>query len=194
MSDKVFLVAGLGNIGPEYARTRHNIGFMVLDAWARASNTVFESARYGSVCVLSVKGRRFYLLKPSTYMNLSGNAVRYWLNELDIPASQLMVICDDLNIPFGTLRMRSKGSNGGHNGLRNIEELIQTQEYARLRVGVGREFSQGGQVDFVLGSFSDEQNSEIPALCEKAIDGIKEWAFAGINRAMTLTNSKLIGK
>lgn len=191
MSDKEFLIVGLGNIGAEYARTRHNIGFMVLDAWAEASGAVFETGRYGDRTTISIKGRRFHLLKPSTYMNLSGNAVRYWLKELDIPVSQLMVICDDLNLPFGTLRMRPKGSNGGHNGLRNIEELIETQDYARLRVGVGHEFSEGRQVDFVLGSFSEEQQKEIPQLCERAVSGIRDWAFVGINRAMTAINTKV---
>lgn len=190
MSDKEFLIAGLGNIGAEYALTRHNIGFMVLDAWAAAAGVVFETGRYGDRAVISIKGRKFHLLKPSTYMNLSGNAVRYWLRELDLPVSQLMVICDDLNLPFGSLRMRPKGSNGGHNGLRNIEELICTQDYARLRIGVGHQFSQGQQVDFVLGQFSPEQQKDIPQLCERAIGGIRDWAFVGINRAMTAVNTK----
>lgn len=190
MSEKDFLVVGLGNIGPEYADTRHNIGFMVLDAWAQASNAVFAPGRYGDMCTISIKGRKFHLLKPSTYMNLSGNAVRYWLQELDLDPSHLMIICDDLNLPFGTLRMRAKGSNGGHNGLRNIEELIYTQEYARLRVGVGHDFAEGGQVNFVLGKFDDEQKKIIPELCTKSINGIKDWAFIGIGKAMTAINTK----
>ena len=149
-----YLVVGLGNIGAEYANTRHNMGFMVLDAWAQASNIIFESGRYGSTAVVSFKGRKFYLLKPSTYMNLSGKAVRYWMNELKIQPENLMVISDDLNIPFGTLRLRKNGSAGGHNGLTNINELIGTQEYARIRVGIGNEFGRGQQVDYVLGALS----------------------------------------
>ena len=134
MSEKSFLVAGLGNIGAEYAGTRHNIGFMILDAWAQASNIVFETKRYGDIGETSVKGRKFYLLKPSTYMNLSGNAVRYWMNQLETPIENVMVICDDLNLPFGTTRLRASGSDGGHNGLKNIQEMIGTQEFARIRI------------------------------------------------------------
>ncbi len=180
----------MGNIGPEYAQTRHNVGFMVLDAWAQASNAVFSTGRYGDMLTLGIKGRTFHLLKPSTYMNLSGNAVRYWMNKLEIPLENLVVICDDLNLPFGTTRMRGKGSDGGHNGLKNICELLQTTEYARIRIGVGHEFSQGGQIDFVLGNFSEEQKTELENICKKCISGIKDWAFLGINRAMTALNSK----
>ena len=190
MSEKEFLVVGLGNIGPEYAQTRHNVGFMVLDAWAQASNALFCTGRYGDLLDISIKGRTFHLLKPSTYMNLSGNAVRYWMNKLEIPLENLVVICDDLNLPFGTVRMRAKGSDGGHNGLKNINELMETQEYARIRIGVGHEFSQGGQVDFVLGNFSEEQKSELETICKKCISGIRDWAFMGIGRAMTALNSK----
>ena len=142
-----YLVVGLGNIGAEYANTRHNMGFMVLDAWAQASNISFESGRYGSTATISFKGRKFTLLKPSTYMNLSGKAVRYWMNELKVPVENIMVISDDLNIPFGTLRMRKNGSAGGHNGLTNITELLGTQDYCRIRVGIGNDFGRGHQVD-----------------------------------------------
>ena len=152
-----YLVVGLGNIGAEYANTRHNMGFMVLDAWAQASNIVFESGRYGYTATVSFKGRKFTLLKPTTYMNLSGKAVRYWMNELKIPVEQLMVISDDLNIPFGTLRLRKNGSAGGHNGLTNINELIGTQDYARIRVGIGNDFGRGQQIGYVLGELSDEE-------------------------------------
>jgi len=183
-------VTGLGNIGAEYAATRHNIGFMILDAWAQASNVVFTTDRYGDVATIKLKGREFHLLKPSTYMNLSGNAVRYWLQRLDIPVSNLAVICDDLNLPFGTIRMRKAGSNGGHNGLRNIEELLQTREYTRIRVGVGHEFEQGRQVDFVLGAFSPEQSRQIPDMADRIVGGIKTWAFVGADKAMTQLNSK----
>lgn len=163
---------------------------MVLDAWAQASNILFSTDRYGDRADISIKGRTFHLLKPSTYMNLSGNAVRYWMQKLDIPTEQLIIICDDLNLPFGTLRMRAKGSDGGHNGLKNINALIETQEYARIRVGVGHEFAQGGQIDFVLGSFTDEQKPELEEICNKAVSGIKDWAFIGIGKAMNNLNSK----
>ena len=185
-----YLIAGLGNIGQEYSDTRHNAGFMVLDAWAQASNVVFTTDRYGDVATIKLKGREFYLLKPSTYMNLSGNAVRYWLQKLDIPISNLAVICDDLNLPFGTIRMRKAGSNGGHNGLRNIEELLQTREYTRIRIGVGHEFEKGRQVDFVLGAFSPEQSRQIPDMADRIVSGIKTWAFVGADKAMTQLNSK----
>ena len=185
-----YLIVGLGNIGVEYANTRHNMGFMVLDAWAQASNIVFESGRYGSTASISFKGRKFYLLKPSTYMNLSGKAVRYWMNELDIPLENLMVISDDLNIPFGTLRLRKGGSAGGHNGLSNINELIGTQDYARIRVGIGNDFGRGHQVDFVLGELSDEQKKQMEEISKRAIAGIKAWALMGADRAMNIVNTR----
>ena len=185
-----YLIVGLGNIGVEYANTRHNMGFMVLDAWAQASNIVFESGRYGSTASISFKGRKFCLLKPSTYMNLSGKAVRYWMNELDIPLENLMVISDDLNIPFGTLRLRKGGSAGGHNGLSNINELIGTQDYARIRVGIGNDFGRGHQVDFVLGELSDEQKKQMEEISKRAIEGIKAWALMGADRAMNIVNTR----
>ena len=190
VADKCYLVVGLGNIGAEYADTRHNIGFMILDAWAQASNVVFEPGRYGDMAVVHDKGREFHLLKPSTYMNLSGNAVRYWLQKLDLPMDHLLVICDDINLPFGTLRLRRSGSNGGHNGLGNIEEILETREWARLRIGVGHDFAQGQQVDFVLGPFSEEQRAEIPEIAKKIIGGIRTWCFVGIEKAMTQLNTK----
>ena len=185
-----YLIVGLGNIGVEYANTRYNMGFMVFDAWAQASNIVFESGRYGSTASISFKGRKFYLLKPSTYMNLSGKAVRYWMNELDIPVENLMVISDDLNIPFGTLRLRKGGSAGGHNGLSNINELIGTQDYARIRVGIGNDFGRGHQVDFVLGELSDEQKKQMEEISKRAIEGIKAWALMGADRAMNIVNTR----
>ena len=185
-----YLVGGLGKIGAEYANTRHNMGFMVLDAWAQESNNIFESGRYGSTAVVSFKGRKFYLLKPSTYMNLSGKAVRYWMNELKIQPENLMVISDDLNIPFGTLRLRKNGSAGGHNGLTNINELIGTQEYARIRVGIGNEFGRGQQVDYVLGALSKEEMEEMPSVCKRVSDGVKAWATIGPDRAMNTVNTK----
>ncbi|MGM9736553.1 MAG: aminoacyl-tRNA hydrolase [Candidatus Cryptobacteroides sp.] len=185
-----YLIVGLGNIGVEYAKTRHNMGFMVLDAWAQASNIVFESGRYGSTASVSFKGRKFFLLKPSTYMNLSGKAVRYWMNELDIPVENLLVISDDLNLPFGTLRLRKGGSAGGHNGLTNINELIGTQEYARIRVGIGNEFGRGHQIDFVLGELSQEQIKQMEEISARAIEGVKTWALMGADRAMNVINTR----
>ncbi len=185
-----YLIVGLGNIGAEYANTRHNMGFMVLDAWAQASNIVFESGRYGSTATVSFKGGKFTLLKPTPYMNLSGKAVRYWLNELKIQPENLLVISDDLNIPFGTLRLRKNGSAGGHNGLSNITELLGTQEYARIRVGIGNEFGRGQQVDYVLGDISEEEKEQLPELCKRVIEGVKSWATVGPDRAMNVVNTR----
>ena len=185
-----FLVAGLGNIGAEYSDTRHNMGFMVLDAWAKASNTVFRTERYGSIAEIQLKGRKFTLLKPSTYMNLSGKAVRYWMSELKLPIEKLIVISDDLNLPFGTLRMRKNGSAGGHNGLANITELLGSQDYARIRVGIGNNFSRGGQIDFVLGTLDEEEMKQMPGICDKVIEGIKAFATIGPDRAMNTFNTK----
>ena len=186
----VFLVAGLGNIGAEYANTRHNMGFMVLDAWVQASNAVFETSRYASKAEISFKGRKFILIKPSTYMNLSGKAVRYWMNETKVPLENLIVISDDLNLPFGTLRLRKGGSAGGHNGLTNITEMLGTQDYARIRVGIGNDFSRGGQIDFVLGELSSDEAAQMPQICERVIEGIKAFATIGPDRAMNVVNTK----
>ena len=157
MSEKTYLVVGLGNIGAEYATTRHNIGFIILDAWAQASNISFTPDRYGDIALIKDKGRKFYLLKPSTYMNLSGNAVRYWIQKLDIDIQSTIIICDDVNLPFETIRMRKAGSDGGHNGLKNICDLLETSSYPRIRVGVGHDYEQGRQIEYVLGSFSEEE-------------------------------------
>ena len=185
-----YLIVGLGNIGVEYANTRHNMGFMVLDAWAQASNIVFDSGRYGYTATVSFKGRKFTLLKPSTYMNLSGKAVRYWMNELKIQPENLLVISDDLNIPFGTLRLRKNGSAGGHNGLTNINELIGTQDYARIRVGIGNDFGRGQQIGYVLGELSEDEIKEMPEICKRVIDGVKAWATIGADRAMNVVNTR----
>ena len=185
-----YLIVGLGNIGSEYASTRHNMGFMVLDAFAKASNVSFSTQRYGDIAETSFKGRHFTLLKPSTYMNLSGNAVRYWLGKLNLPIENLVVICDDLNLPFGTIRMKKRGSSGGHNGLENIEYLLGTDEYCRIRIGIGNDFSRGGQIDFVLGNLSEEESAEIPALCDKVIAGIRTLSVLGPERAMNELNTK----
>ena len=190
MAGESYLVVGLGNIGPEYSKTRHNMGFTVLDAWSQASNTAFNTMRYGDVAEIHLKGRTVYLLKPSTYMNLSGNAVRYYLQKLPIPTDRLLVICDDINLPFGKLRMRKNGSDGGHNGLKNIAECLETENYARIRMGVGHEFSTGAQADYVLGNLSEEEMKEMDNLSEKVIQGVKDWIFVGADRAMNVLNAK----
>lgn len=190
MAGESYLIAGLGNIGPEYSETRHNMGFMVLDAWAQASDTCFNTMRYGDVAELHIKGRTLYLLKPSTYMNLSGNAIRYYLQKLPIPTDRLIVICDDINLPFGSLRMRKNGSDGGHNGLKNIAQCIETEQYCRIRMGVGHDFGNGGQVDYVLGKLSSEEQEEMPELCKKVIQGVTDWVFLGPDKAMNGLNIK----
>ncbi|MGN1263164.1 MAG: aminoacyl-tRNA hydrolase, partial [Prevotella sp.] len=151
-----YLIVGLGNVGTEYDNTRHNTGFMVLDAFAKASNIVFDDRRYGFVAETSVKGRRITLLKPSTYMNLSGNAVRYWMNKENIPLEHLLVIVDDLSLPLGALRLKPSGSNGGHNGLGHIQSVLGTDRYCRLRVGIGNDFPRGMQIEWVLGKYDAE--------------------------------------
>jgi len=185
-----YLVAGLGNIGAEYASTRHNMGFMVLDAWAKASNAVFSTKRYGDIAEVSFKGRKFTLLKPSTYMNLSGNAVRYWMEKLKLPMENLVVVCDDLNLPLGTIRMRKNGSDGGHNGLKDIQECLGSTEFTRIRVGIGNDFSRGGQVDYVIGRMSEEEMKAVPEICDKVIEGIKNFATIGPDRAMNILNTR----
>lgn len=185
-----YLIVGLGNIGREYEYTRHNIGFRVLDALAKASNIVFADKRYGFVAELKVKGRTLILLKPSTYMNLSGNAVRYWLNQEKIPIENLLVVVDDLALPFGALRLKGKGSNAGHNGLGNIQSVLNTQEYARLRFGIGSDFSRGRQVDYVLDNFSDEEEDTLPAKLDTCSEIIKSFCLAGIQNTMNQYNNK----
>ncbi len=185
-----YLVVGLGNIGNEYAETRHNIGFKVLDALAEASNISFSSSRYGDVATLKHKGRTIILLKPSTYMNLSGKAVRYWLEAEKIPQEKLLVISDDIAIPFGTLRMRQKGSAGGHNGLKNITELLGNDLYARIRFGVGGEFARGFQIDYVLGEWSEEERKALPERLEMFGKAILSFALAGVPLTMNTFNNK----
>ena len=156
-----YLVVGLGNIGDEYAATRHNIGFRVLDAFAKASNAVFSTQRYGDVAQVRVKNKILVLLKPSTYMNLSGNAVAYWMQKENIPIENVFVIVDDLSLPVGAIRIRPKGSDAGHNGLKNIALMLKTENYTRLKFGIGNDFPRGMQVEYVLGTFSDEDNKII---------------------------------
>lgn len=185
-----FLIVGLGNIGSEYAQTRHNIGFRVLDALAKASNLVFEDKRYGAVTTLKVKNQTLTLLKPSTYMNLSGNAVRYWMNEKKIPLENILVVVDDLSLPFGQLRMRPGGSEAGHNGLKHISSVLGTQQYARLRFGIGNDFPRGGQVDFVLGEFTNEDLKTMDERLELAGEMVKSFALSGIQFTMNHFNKK----
>ena len=185
-----YLIVGLGNIGVEYANTRHNMGFMVLDAWAQASNIVFESGRYGYTATVSFKGRKFILLKPSTYMNLSGNAVRYWMQQEKIPLENVLIVVDDLALPFGALRLKPKGSDAGHNGLKHIATTLGTQEYARLRFGIGNDFPRGRQVDFVLGQFSEEDMKSMPDRVAVAVEIIKSFCLAGMAITMNQFNKK----
>lgn len=188
--DMQYLIVGLGNIGDEYAETRHNIGFRVLDALATASNLVFEDRRYGFVTNLRVKNKRLLLLKPSTYMNASGNAVRYWMQKEKIPVERVLIVVDDLALPFGALRLRPGGSEAGHNGLRSITQCLGTQQYARLRFGIGNDFPRGGQVDFVLGKFGPEDLSAMPERVEMAGEIVKSFALSGIDFTMNHYNKK----
>lgn len=185
-----YLVVGLGNIGNEYHNTRHNIGFKVLDALAEASNIVFEDKRYGAVVNYKFKGRTFVLLKPNTYVNLSGKAVNYWLQKEKIPVENLLVVVDDLALPYGTLRLRPKGSDAGHNGLKNINAVLGHQNYARLRFGIGNEFGRGQQVDYVLGKWSDEENEQMSELQDKCVNIVKGFGTIGLARTMNQYNTK----
>lgn len=185
-----YLIVGLGNIGAEYAETRHNIGFKVLDALAGASDTFFTTGRYGDRAVLRHKGHSLLLLKPSTYMNLSGKAVRYWMDAEHIAPENLLVVSDDIALPFGTLRLRPKGSAGGHNGLKNIVELLGTEEFARMRFGVGGDFPRGHQVDYVLGEWTEEERAALPERLKLFGDAILSFATVGLERTMNLFNKK----
>ena len=187
-----YLIVGLGNIGSEYQGTRHNIGFSVLDAFAEASNTSFSTQRYGDVAEVRVKNQQLILLKPSTYMNLSGDAVRYWKQKENIPLENILVVVDDIALPFGAIRIKGKGSDGGHNGLKHINQMLQTQNYARLRFGVGNDFPQGGQVDYVLGHFDAEQRAAMPERLKVAVDAIKAFCLSGLTFAMNNYNNKCL--
>ncbi len=190
---KKFLIVGLGNIGVEYHGTRHNIGFDVLDTLAEKFDCKFETQRLGNVTSFRYKGRTFVLLKPTTYMNLSGKAVKYWMTQEKIPLENVLVICDDLNIDFGTIRIKAKGSDGGHNGLKDINATLQTQSYARFRFGIGADFSKGRQVNFVLGKWTDEEQRFLPEYLDKSAEAVVSFGTAGINNTMNSFNG-LIGK
>ncbi|MFC0875892.1 aminoacyl-tRNA hydrolase [Saccharicrinis sp. FJH2] len=185
-----YLIVGLGNIGPKYENTRHNIGFDILDALAKASNVVFENKRYGDVTTLKFKGRTLILLKPSTYVNLSGKAVRYWMQQENIDIKNVLIALDDIALPFGTLRIRSKGGDAGHNGLKNIQEILGHTNYTRLRFGIGDDYSKGQQIDFVLGKWSDEELKTVEEKKEVAAEAIKSFATIGVERTMNLFNKK----
>jgi len=185
-----YLVVGLGNIGVEYAHTRHNIGFDILDALAGVSNISFKDKRYGFIAEYKYRARTYWLLKPSTYVNLSGNAVRYWLNKLKLPMENMLVVVDDIALPYGSLRLRAKGGDAGHNGLAHIQTIMGTAAYARLRFGIGDEFHPGQQVDYVLGDWTEEQKKALPERMEMAGEIIKSFGVIGLQRTMNMYNNK----
>ncbi|MCX7862717.1 MAG: aminoacyl-tRNA hydrolase [Bacteroidales bacterium] len=183
-----YLIAGLGNPGIKYQQTRHNIGFIVLEAWAKASNVLFNVNRYAEIAEISIKSHRIFLIKPTTYMNLSGNAVRYWLQKENILLENMLVVVDDIALPFGTIRIRPKGSNGGHNGLAHIDEVLQTNEYARLRFGIGNNYPHGKQADYVLSPFTDDELKILPYYTQRCIQAIEAFILTGIDRCMNEYN------
>ena len=188
LMSKKFLIVGLGNIGAEYVRTRHNIGFKVLNHLAKQNEIEFETRKLGALATYKLKGRTFLLLKPNTFMNLSGKAVKYWLDKENIPLENLLVITDDLNLPFGTLRLKTKGSNGGHNGLKDIQDKLNTINYNRLRFGISNEFSKGRQVDYVLGEWTDEESEKLDKRLEQASKMLISFALSGVNHTMNQFN------
>lgn len=185
-----YLIVGLGNIGDEYRDTRHNIGFRILDAFAEASNISFKTERYGDIAEMRLKNKLLVLLKPSTYMNLSGNAVRYWQQKENIPLENILVVVDDLALPFGAIRIKPSGSDAGHNGLKNIAQMLGTQNYARLRFGIGNDFPRGCQIDYVLGHFTLDQRQQMPVRVDVAVDAIKDYVLQGLQKAMCDYNNK----
>lgn len=185
-----YLIVGLGNIGQEYQGTRHNIGFRILDAFAEASNISFSTDRYGDVGTGRIKNQQVVLLKPSTYMNLSGNAVRYWKNKENIDIDHILVLVDDIALPFGAIRIKPGGSDAGHNGLKNIAQMLGTQSYARLRFGIGNDFPKGCQIDYVLGHFTLDERQKLPMRVDVAVDAIGTFVLAGIQTAMCDFNNK----
>ncbi|MEW2921022.1 MULTISPECIES: aminoacyl-tRNA hydrolase [Flavobacteriaceae] len=185
---KKFLVVGLGNIGAEYEETRHNIGFKVLDFLAEEENLTFESAKLGAVATFKHKGRSVLCLKPSTYMNLSGKAVNYWMEKESIALDNVLIITDDINLPFGTIRLKTKGSDGGHNGLKDIQNTLQTAQYPRFRFGIGAEFGKGKQVDYVLGKWNEDEAAALPERLKKSTALIRSFVFAGVKNTMNQFN------
>lgn len=185
-----YLIVGLGNIGDEYRDTRHNIGFTVLDALAKASNTSFKTERYGDVALMRVKNRQLLLLKPSTYMNLSGNAVRYWKEREGVDLEHILIVVDDIALPFGAIRLKARGSDAGHNGLKNIAAMLGTDAYPRLRFGVGNDFPRGCQIDYVLGAFPPEEREALQARVDVACEAIRTFCLEGLGAAMCKFNNK----
>jgi len=185
-----YLIVGLGNIGEGYKDTRHNIGFTVLDAMAMSSNIFFTDRRYGDVCNIRYKGRELILLKPSTYMNLSGNAVNYWLKKENIPVENMLVIVDDIALPLGSIRMRPKGRDGGHNGLAHITSILSSNEYPRIRIGIGNGFRKGSQIDFVLGKWDPDERKFMEERILVVIDMIRSFVYAGLELTMTAFNKE----
>ncbi|NNG10069.1 MAG: aminoacyl-tRNA hydrolase [Arenibacter sp.] len=185
---KKFLIVGLGNIGAEYAETRHNIGLKVLDSLAQQEDFTFETAKLGDLATFKVKGRSILCLKPSTYMNRSGKALKYWMDKENIPLENVLVITDDINLPFGTLRLKTKGSDGGHNGLKDIQQILQTTKYNRLRFGVGADFGKGKQIDYVLGEWNEAERDALPERFKKTDELVRSFVLAGVNRTMNQFN------
>lgn len=185
---KKFLIVGLGNIGVEYAETRHNIGFKILNAFAKKEEFSFTSARLGYIATFKVKGRSILFLKPSTYMNLSGKALKYWMDKEKVPLENILVITDDINLPFGTLRLKTKGSDGGHNGLKDIQNVLQTNQYNRFRFGVGADFGKGRQVDYVLGEWNETEIEQLNERLEKSIELIRSFVLSGVKNTMNMFN------
>jgi PTH1 family peptidyl-tRNA hydrolase len=187
---KKFLIVGLGNIGETYANTRHNVGFKILDYFASQESLTFETQKLGDVTTYKLKGRTFIFLKPSTFMNLSGKAIVYWMTKENIPLENLLIVTDDLNLPFGSIRIKTKGSDGGHNGLKDIQEKLNTVAYNRFRFGISDAFNKGQQVDYVLGEWTDEENLKLKERLDKSVEIIKSFALAGINITMNTFNGK----
>lgn len=187
---KKFLIVGLGNIGEKYKNTRHNIGFKILDHLAKKEDLTFETQKLGDLTTYKFKGRTFILLKPNTYMNLSGKAVQYWLNKENIGLDNLLIITDDLNLPFGSIRLKTKGSDGGHNGLKDIQDKLNSSNYNRFRFGISDEFNKGSQVDYVLGEWDNNENIQLPERLDIAVELIKSFGTAGINNTMNSFNGK----
>lgn len=187
---KKFLIVGLGNIGAEYANTRHNIGFKILDYFAKKESISFQTAKLGDIAEFKIKGRTILLLKPNTFMNLSGKAVKYWMEKENIEKENILVITDDLNLSFGTIRIKTKGSDGGHNGLKSIQSLLNTTEYPRFRFGISDQFKKGQQVDYVLGEWNEEEKTKLPERLEKSAEIIQSFALAGLNNTMNEFNGK----
>jgi PTH1 family peptidyl-tRNA hydrolase len=187
---KKFLIVGLGNIGEKYENTRHNIGFKILDYFANQEALTFQTQKLGDIATYKFKGRTFMLLKPSTYMNLSGKAVQYWLTKEKIPLENLLVITDDLNLPFGSIRLKTKGSDGGHNGLKDIQEKLNTTGYNRCRFGISDAFGKGRQIDYVLGEWSEEENTKLKERLDMSVKLIKSFGLAGVNLTMNTFNGK----